>query len=86
MSEDQGVVVTPMVFSMSLGKMFFTSKFRYLIFGDPTHKTETGTANRWGGVTNSKPPGLIIMMGQLETLSSNRIMFIALVSTGAQRC
>jgi hypothetical protein len=26
----------------------------------PTHKTETRTANRWG-TTNSKPPGPIIM-------------------------
>jgi hypothetical protein len=47
MSEDQGVIVTPMVLGMSPGKMFFTSKFRYLIFGTPTHKTETGTANGW---------------------------------------
>jgi hypothetical protein len=87
MSEDQGVIVTPMVLGMSPGKMFFTSKFRYLIFGTPTHKTETGTANGGGGdVTNSKPPGLIIMMGQLETLSSNQIMFIALVARGGQRC
>jgi hypothetical protein len=75
-----------MVLSRSPGKMFFTSKFRYLIFGNPTHKTETGTANRWGGVTNSKPPVLITIMGQLETLSSNQVMSIALVSTGAQRC
>jgi hypothetical protein len=37
-----------------------------------------------GVVTKSKSPGLIIVMGQLETLSSNQIMFIALVSTGVQ--
>jgi len=32
----------------------------------PAHKTETGTANRWE-ITNSKPLGPIIMMGQSET-------------------
>jgi len=38
-------------------------------FATPTHKTETGIANRWGMTTNSKPPGPIIMMGGSETLS-----------------
>jgi hypothetical protein len=28
-------------------KIFLTSKFNYLLFCNPTHKTETGTANRW---------------------------------------
>ncbi len=37
-----------------LAKIFFTSKFSYVPFCNPTHKTETGTANRWG-TTNSKP-------------------------------
>jgi putative component of membrane protein insertase Oxa1/YidC/SpoIIIJ protein YidD len=32
---------------------------------NPTHKTEIGTANRWG-TTNSKPPGRIIMTGQIR--------------------
>jgi hypothetical protein len=36
----------------------FTSKFSYLLFCNPTHKTETGTG-KCGGNTNSKPPGLI---------------------------
>ncbi len=38
--------------------IFFTCKFSYLLFSNPTHnKTETGrTANRWG-TTNSKPCG-----------------------------
>jgi hypothetical protein len=39
-------------------KLFFTSKFSYLIFCNPTHKTETGIANRWG-TTDSEPPGPI---------------------------
>jgi hypothetical protein len=34
-------------------------------FANTTHKTETGTANTQG-TSNSKPPGLIIMMGQSE--------------------
>jgi hypothetical protein len=58
-------------------KIFFTSKFSYLFICNPTHKTETGTANRWG-TTNSKPPGPIIMMGQSETLTSTQIVFITL--------
>jgi hypothetical protein len=43
------------------GKIFFTSKFSYVLFCNPTHKTETGTANMWG-TPNSKPPGRIITM------------------------
>jgi hypothetical protein len=47
-------------------KIFFTSKFSYLLsFFNPTHKTESGIANRCE-ITNSKPPGPIIMMGQSE--------------------
>jgi hypothetical protein len=49
-------------------KIFFTSKFSYvLLFCNPANRTETGTANTWG-ITNSKPPGPIIMMGRSETL------------------
>jgi hypothetical protein len=55
-------------------KVFFPSKFSYLLFCNPTHKTKTGTANRWGS-TNSKPPGPIIMMGQSETVITSRIIF-----------
>jgi hypothetical protein len=40
-------------------KIFFTSEFRYLLSCNPTHETETRTANRWG-TTNSKPPGRIV--------------------------
>ncbi len=50
-----------------LAKIFFTSKFSYVLFCNPTNKTETGTANRWGTTTN-KPPGPIIMMGQSEEI------------------
>jgi hypothetical protein len=58
------VRASPVVLSM-----FFTSKFSYVLFCNPTNKSETGTANRWG-TTNNKPPGPIIMMGQSETLST----------------
>jgi hypothetical protein len=44
-------------------------------FANPTHKTETGTANTQG-TSNSKPPGLIITMGQLETLGSSPIILL----------
>jgi hypothetical protein len=52
------------------------------LFCNPTHKTETGTPNRWG-TTNSEPPEPIIPMGQSEILSSSQIIFITLFSAGA---
>jgi hypothetical protein len=39
--------VTPQKYSL-------TSKFSYLLFSNLSHKTETGTANRWE-TTNSNP-------------------------------
>jgi hypothetical protein len=65
-------------------KIFFSSKFSYLLFCNDTHKTETGTANRWG-TTNRQPPGPIIVIGQSETLSSSRIIFIKLFCARAHR-
>jgi hypothetical protein len=56
-------------------KIFFTSKFSYLLFSNLTHKTETGTTN-WSGTTNSKPPGSIIMIGQSEMLTTSQIICI----------
>jgi hypothetical protein len=41
------------------------------------HKTERGTANRWG-TTNSKPSGPIIMIGQSKTGISSQIISITL--------
>jgi hypothetical protein len=52
-------------------KIFVTSKFSYVLFCNPTNKTETGTANRWK-TTTYKPPGPIIMMGESETLRAVR--------------
>jgi hypothetical protein len=40
--------------ALSCKKIFFTSKFSYSLFCNPTHKTEAGTANRWG-TTNGEP-------------------------------
>jgi hypothetical protein len=43
-------------------KTFLTSKFSYLLFCNPTHKTKTGIPNGWK-TTNSKSLGPIIMIG-----------------------
>jgi len=59
------------------------SKFSCVFFGNPTNKTET--AYTWG-ITNSKPPGPIIMIDQLEILSLSQVQFITLVFGGAQLC
>jgi hypothetical protein len=56
-------------------KIFFTSKFSYLVSCNPTCETETGTSNRWE-TTNSKPPGLIIMMDQSEIQSNSQVIFV----------
>jgi hypothetical protein len=64
-------------------KIFFTSKFSYLILFNPTHQAQIGTANRWE-TTNCKPSGPIIMMCQWETPRAD--VFITLFSTGAQHC
>jgi hypothetical protein len=39
---------------VTLRKYFFTSKFSYILFCNPTHKSETGIANSWG-TPKSKP-------------------------------
>jgi hypothetical protein len=51
-------------------------------FCNPTHYTELGAANTLG-ITNSKPPGPIIMMGESETLSKCEIIFVTLFFAGA---
>jgi len=56
-------------------KIFFTSKFSYLLFSNPSHNTETGIADRWG-TTNIKPSGPIIMMGESEILRGSRIYLV----------
>jgi hypothetical protein len=47
-------------------KIFLTSKFSYLLFSNPTHKTKTWTANTWE-TTNSNPHGPIKLSSQLTT-------------------
>jgi hypothetical protein len=61
------------------------SKFSCFLFGNPTNKTETGTAYTWG-TTNSKPPGPNIVIDQLEILSRSQVQFITLSLGGAQLC
>jgi hypothetical protein len=51
-------------------KTFLTSKFSYLLFSNPTHKTKTGTATR-SETTNGKLPGPIIMIDHSKTGSSS---------------
>ncbi len=53
---------TPTIYQLSTLEQL-QSKFRYLHFSNPTHKTKTGTSNRWQ-MTNSKPPGPTIMIGE----------------------
>jgi hypothetical protein len=66
-------------------KNIFHIQVSYLLCSNPAHKTETGTANRWG-TTNSKPHGPFIMMGQSKTLSRTQMMFIILVHTVTEPC
>jgi hypothetical protein len=65
-----------------LAKIFFASKFSYLLLFSPTPKLRQQIG---GGSTNSKPPGPIIVMGQSETLISSQIKLITLFSPSGQR-
>jgi len=76
---------SPVVLSMWPFKNVFTSKFSYLLFCNPTHNTETGTANRWA-TTYWEPATPIIIAGQSETLIISQTLFITLFSAGAQHC
>jgi len=51
---------------VTLQKYFLRPGFSYLLFSNPTHKTETGTTNR-RETTNSNPPGQIKLSNQSET-------------------
>jgi hypothetical protein len=57
---------SPALLAIGPCKVFLTSKFSYLPFCNPTHKTKRGTANRWE-TTNSKSPKRIIMIGRSKT-------------------
>jgi len=56
------IIASPAVLNIWPEKIFFPSKFSYVLFRNPTHKTKIGTTNRCGTI-NSKPCGPIIMMG-----------------------
>jgi hypothetical protein len=59
--------------------------FSFFFGGNPTNKTETGTAYTWGTTnSNSKPPGPIIVIDQSEILSCSYVQFITLFLGGAQ--
>jgi hypothetical protein len=68
-----------------LEKIFPRSKFSYLLFSNPTHRTKTGAANRWE-TTNSKAPGPIIMIDQSETGSSSQIILLRSSLAGVRLC
>jgi hypothetical protein len=61
------------------------SKFSCVFLDNHTNKTETGTTYTCG-ITNSKPPGPIIIIDELEILSLNQVQFITLLFGGAQLC
>jgi hypothetical protein len=61
---------------VTLQKYFSHPNLVLYFFCNPTHKTETGTANRWE-TTSSKPPGPIIMINQSETVT--RSLFVVAV-------
>jgi hypothetical protein len=60
---------------VTLQKYYSHPSLVICLFANPTYKTETGTANT-RGTSNSKPPGLIIMMGQSETLGTSQIILL----------
>jgi hypothetical protein len=65
-------------------KMFFTSKFSYVLFlQTPLIKLKL-RQQICGGLLIAKPPRPITMMGQSESLSSSYIIFFTLFSAGAQ--
>ncbi len=74
---------------MTLKKYYFSHpSFSYLLFRNPTYKTETETANTWGWellIANHLDQSLW-WMGQSDTLISSQITFITLFSAGAHNC
>jgi hypothetical protein len=55
------------------------SKFSCFLFGNPTNKTETGTAYTWGTTSSTH-------LDQSEILSRSHVQFITLSLGGAQQC
>ncbi len=64
---------------MTLQKCFSHPSLVIHLFFNLTHKTKTGTANRWETTNNSKPLEPIIIIGQSERGSNSQILFITLV-------
>ncbi len=55
----------------------------FIFLCNPTNKTET--AYTWG-TSNSKPPGPISMIDELEIGSLSQVQFITLIFGGAELC
>jgi hypothetical protein len=58
-------------------KYFSHPSFTYLLFSNPTHKPENGTANRWE-TTNSNPPGPIKQSGKSQHMLGFAVPFTGL--------
>jgi len=61
------------------------AKFSCVFLDNHTNKIEAGTTYTCG-ITNSKPPGPIIIINELEILSLSQVQFITLLFGGAQLC
>ncbi len=73
---------SPAVLSMWPAKIFFTSKFSYVLFCNSTNKTETGTANRWG----SNHLDQSLWWANQKHWAAVRSQLLYSFSAGAQRC
>jgi hypothetical protein len=71
---------------VTLQNIFFTSKFSYLLFCNPTHKTETGTHICEELLIANHLDQSSYMMGQSEALSICHNILITLFSAGAHLC
>jgi hypothetical protein len=64
---------------VTVQKYFSHPSLVIYFFATPPIKLKLWTANR-SGITNNKPPGPIIMVGQSEMLISNHITFFYAVT------
>jgi hypothetical protein len=58
------------------------SKFSYLFICNPAYRIQTKITNRLG-TTNNKTLRLVVMIDELETMSSNHIIFTTIFYVGA---
>ncbi len=67
----------------SFKNIFFTSKFSYLLFSNPTHKTKTGTANRWE--TTNTNPRLPFKLSNQSTAGQQQVLGFAVPRTSLSK-